>query len=221
MLLVMTLFKFLALRNSKLSLTTLFSCFCSRIRLTADVRTIAGDHPVLAGAAVSRAVASVLAESMSMLDSRSGERNSPWRPPLVGVYTAVHGAFFEVGQVSFVLCRLRFPTSLKPNSWVAADVGVLGWPAGVIVFSAVFNPCRVTVYLPLRALNMFFPLRTLQKFCLFSSTFLTVDEHCSHSPTEAGVCLVMWRLLNLSLSLTLRPTVCRPVCLGIKHPTGA
>jgi hypothetical protein len=40
--LVMTLVPFLVLRNSKFSLTTLFSCFCSRISLTADVRTIGG-----------------------------------------------------------------------------------------------------------------------------------------------------------------------------------
>jgi hypothetical protein len=38
--LVMTLVPFLVLRNSKSSLTTPFSCFCSWIRLTANVRII-------------------------------------------------------------------------------------------------------------------------------------------------------------------------------------
>jgi hypothetical protein len=46
MLLVMTLVPFLVLRNSKSSLTTPFSCFCSWIRLTADIRIIGGGLPV-------------------------------------------------------------------------------------------------------------------------------------------------------------------------------
>jgi hypothetical protein len=74
MFLVITLVPFLVLRNSKFSLTTPFSCFCSRIRLTADVRTIGGGRPGLAGAAASRGVASVLAESVSMSDARGGAK---------------------------------------------------------------------------------------------------------------------------------------------------
>jgi hypothetical protein len=59
MILLMTLVPFHVLRNSKFSLTTPFSCFCSRIRMTADVRTIGGGRPGLAGVAASRGVASV------------------------------------------------------------------------------------------------------------------------------------------------------------------
>jgi hypothetical protein len=70
----MTLSPFLVLRNSKFSLTTPFNCFCSRIRLTADVRTIGGGRPGLAGAAASHGVASVLVESVSMSDALSGAK---------------------------------------------------------------------------------------------------------------------------------------------------
>jgi hypothetical protein len=74
MFLVMTLVPFLVLRNSQFPPTTPFSCFCSRIRLTADVRTIEGGQLGLAGVAASRGVASVLVESVSMSDARSGAK---------------------------------------------------------------------------------------------------------------------------------------------------
>jgi hypothetical protein len=113
---VVTLVPFLVLRNSKVLLTKVFSCFCSRIRLTADVRTIGGGRPGLAGAAASRGVATVLAEIVSMSDARSGIKNFRVSTSLRGVSTAAHAAFFEVGAVSFVLCRLRLQTYFKPSS---------------------------------------------------------------------------------------------------------
>jgi hypothetical protein len=68
---------------------------------------------------------------------------------------------------------------------VAANFGVLDWPAGLFVFSTAFNSCRATVYVQCRALQRAFPLRALQKFCLFSSAVLTMDDHCSLSPVSA------------------------------------
>jgi hypothetical protein len=99
-----------------------------------------------------------------------------------------------------VLCRSRLRTSLKPSSWVAADFGVLDWPAGVFAFSTAFNSCRATVYVQYRALNRVFPMRALQKFCLFSSTVLTVDDHCSLSRTEAGVYLAISSISQITLN---------------------
>jgi hypothetical protein len=74
---------------------------------------------------------------------------------------------------------------------MAADFGALDWPVRVLAFNTVFNSYRATVYLPYRALNRFYPLRTLQKFYQFSSAVLMMDEHCSLSPTEAGVYLAI------------------------------
>jgi hypothetical protein len=136
-----------------------------------------------------------------MSHARSGAKKFRVATSLGGVSmaadTAVGIAFFEVRAVSFVLCSLHLRTSLKPSSWVAADFGVLDWPAGEFAFSVAFNWCRATVYAPYRALNRVFPVRTLQKFCLFFSAMLTMDDHCLLSPTEAGLYLAFPRCHRL------------------------
>jgi hypothetical protein len=74
MFLVMNLVPFFVLRNYKPSLITPFSCFCSWIRLTADVSIIGGGLPVFPGAVVLRDEASVPAESISISAARSGAK---------------------------------------------------------------------------------------------------------------------------------------------------
>jgi hypothetical protein len=104
------------------------------------------------------------------------------------VSSAEHAAFFEVGASSLVLCSLSRRTSSKPSSWLAAHLAVSDLPAGLLAFSRVFDSCRAIFYVPYWALNRVFPLRALQKFCLFSSAMFTMEDHCSLSATEAGVC---------------------------------
>jgi hypothetical protein len=48
----------------------------------------------------------------------------------------------------------------------------------------------------------------------------SIEFACSHAHILSDWCLEI-RLTLLSLSLVLRPTVNRPVCLGIKHPSEA
>jgi hypothetical protein len=156
--------------------------------------------PVLAGASASRGVASVLT------DARSWANKFQVASSLGGVSMAVHAPFFKVGAISFVPCRLRLRNALKPSSWVAADFVVLDWAAGVLAFSMAFNSCRSTVYVPYRSLNKFFPLGTLQKFCQFSSAVLTMDDHCSLSPTEAGEYLAISSMSRITLTHQRRRT---------------
>jgi hypothetical protein len=83
MLIVMTLVPFLVLWNSKYPLTTIF---INKISLTAVVRTIGDSRPFLVGAAASRGVASVLVESVSMSDARSGAKEFRVATSLWSVY---------------------------------------------------------------------------------------------------------------------------------------
>jgi hypothetical protein len=72
------------------------------------------------------------------------------------VQAAVGTPFFGVRVVSLGLW-----TTLKPSSWVAADLSILGWPTGVLAFSTDLNSCRATMCVPYRVLNRVFPLRAL------------------------------------------------------------
>jgi hypothetical protein len=58
-----------------------------------------GGLSVLAGVDASRGVSSVLAESVSMSDARSGAKKFRGATSLGGLSTAVHAAFYEVGEV--------------------------------------------------------------------------------------------------------------------------
>jgi hypothetical protein len=56
---------------------------------------------------------------------------------------------------------------------------------------------------------------------VFSSTVTNGERrnHCSH--IELPWTTSVWRITPTSRVLMLRPTISRPVCLGVKHPSGA
>jgi hypothetical protein len=157
----MTLVPFLVLRNSKFSLTTIFSCFCSRIRLTAVVRTIRGG-PGLAGAAASRDVASMFEESVPCQILGTARRNSGWLSPwgsCLQQYTLL------LSKWSSLICAVPLALPEFFEVILLGGCALLCITAGELAFSTAFNSGRATVYVPYRALNRLFPLRTLQKFC--------------------------------------------------------
>jgi hypothetical protein len=166
--------------------------FSNCSRLVAAVIVIGGGLPVFPLSAPYCVVASVLAESLSMAVALKVAKElrvttTFWGGGSTASVHAVGPVFLEVGAVSSVLCLFRLWTSLKPSFWVAADFGVLAWLAGVLALSTAFNSWWASLYVPQKALNMVFPLKPLQKICLFSSAEITMADHCSLSPTEPGV----------------------------------
>jgi hypothetical protein len=144
----MTLVPFLVQRNSKLSLTTLFSCFCNWIRLVAEVRIIGGGLPVLPRTASSCAMASAPEESVSI--SVALRRAKIW------VATSLRGWRVFTAALLFLKfgrshrCCVAFASELlwnHPPGWIVVlRTCALVWPAGVFALSTALNSSKVTVY---------------------------------------------------------------------------
>jgi hypothetical protein len=143
----MNLGPFLVVQNSKCSMTTLFSCFCNRIRLVVGVRIIGGGLPVLPGTASSFELASVPEASVSMSAALRGAKTFRVTTSFGGMFKAgdvsfCTAAFFEVPVISSVARFFRLRTFWKPSSCiVCCSVGFsrIICPASVVALSTALS----------------------------------------------------------------------------------
>jgi hypothetical protein len=156
------------LRNSKFTLTALFSCFCNWNKLLVDVRIIGGCPPLLQGSASSFEVASVPEAWVSMSAALRGAKNFGWRPPCCVCLRRV--TFWSALTLS-----LKFRWFSR---WLSSSASViLGNHPPAFLFPWCFWYCHIYA---------------MQEFNLESRSrdYATIDE-AVFSPCRADLCRVV------------------------------